>query len=100
MEDVGALICRDQYEHSKSEGPGVTLETLEIEQGYWRAINTSRGNGILPCYNEEACEGGVTGSAGYCAQGYTGPCELNITQPTRQIAMLQAGVADINTRRK
>lgn len=76
MEDAGALVCTAEYEHSTSVGLGVTLQTLDIEDGYWRATNTSRGSDILPCYNEGACGGGVTDSAGYCAEGYTGACEL------------------------
>lgn len=84
VEDVGGMACTAQFEHSQSDGIAVTLETLEIQQGYWRATNTSRSNGILPCYNKEACEGGVTGSAGYCAKGYTGPCEWCIV-PNRRV---------------
>ena len=49
------------------------METLEIDKGYWRATNTSTL--VLPCYNTEACVGGITGSPGYCDDGYDGPCE-------------------------
>ncbi|CAM9568519.1 unnamed protein product, partial [Hapterophycus canaliculatus] len=64
-------ICSDVYEHSTSPGGDVTLETLSIERGYWRATPTSTE--ILACYHAGACLGGITGSSGYCLQGYEGP---------------------------
>lgn len=69
----GSLECVPQLEHATSAGEGVTVETLEIDKGYWRATNTSTL--ILPCYNTEACVGGITGSSGYCDDGYDGPCK-------------------------
>lgn len=52
----------------------MTLDKLFIEPGYWRA--TAFSTDILQCYNADACRGGVTGSAGYCLEGYEGPCEF------------------------
>lgn len=52
---------------------GATLETLEIEPGWYRATNTSIK--IFQCYRENACLGGQTGGEDFCASGYTGPCE-------------------------
>eukprot|EP00752_Nemacystus_decipiens_P012380 g10972.t1 len=63
--------CEAPLEHTTASEPGVTLETLNISRGYWRATNMS--DNILACYNAGACSGGVTGSASYCAPGYTGP---------------------------
>lgn len=60
-------------DHSNSSGGTVTLETLSIEPGYWRA--TASSTEIVPCYHADACLGGVTGTAGYCLEGYEGPCE-------------------------
>lgn len=65
--------CTDVMEHSNSSGGTVTLEELWIEPGYWRATKTSTD--ILACYNEDACLGGVTGSADYCLKGHEGPCK-------------------------
>lgn len=65
--------CQASLEHTTASEPGVTLETLDIDEGYWRATNTS--DKILGCYNMDACIGGVTGAESFCAPGYTGPCE-------------------------
>ncbi|CAN0398759.1 unnamed protein product, partial [Ectocarpus sp. 13 AM-2016] len=46
------------------------LETLHIDEGYWRA--TTKSDNILACYNEDACSGGQTGVDSFCASGYTG----------------------------
>lgn len=65
--------CKASLEHTTASEPGVRLETLNIDEGYWRATNTSEK--ILACYNADACIGGVTGADSFCAPGYTGPCE-------------------------
>ncbi|CAM9817698.1 unnamed protein product, partial [Ectocarpus sp. 12 AP-2014] len=64
-------VCEEPLEHTTAEGPGVTVETLTIARGYWRATNQSEI--ILACYNPDACIGGETGANGYCSPGYTGP---------------------------
>ena len=66
-------VCELPLEHTTAEGPGVTVETLTIARGFWRA--TKQSENILACYNPEACIEGETGSDGYCSPGYTGPCE-------------------------
>ncbi|CAN0255267.1 unnamed protein product [Ascophyllum nodosum] len=64
--------CSDVIEHSTSPGgSNVTLMTLLIDRGYWRATNKSTT--VFECYNEDACKGGLTGSVDYCSEGYTGP---------------------------
>lgn len=65
--------CSHVMDHSTSTGDNVTLETLSIDPGYWRATSSSKE--ILPCYNADACLGGVTNTAGYCLESYEGPCE-------------------------
>ena len=60
-------------EHASSDGGVTTLKELVIDEGYWRATNTSMD--ILECYNNDACDGGVTGMAGFCREGYHGACE-------------------------
>lgn len=65
--------CSDVMNHGTSTGGNVTLETLSIDPGYWRATSSSKE--ILACYNADACLGGVTGTAGYCLESYEGPCE-------------------------
>eukprot|EP00752_Nemacystus_decipiens_P008185 g7321.t1 len=64
-------VCEVPLEHTTAEGSGVTLETLSIARGYWRA--TGKSETILACYNADACIGGRTGEEGYCSPGYTGP---------------------------
>eukprot|EP00752_Nemacystus_decipiens_P012585 g11145.t1 len=64
-------ICESTKAHSTSSGGNTTLEALSIQAGYWRA--TASGTNILACYNADACLGGITGSAGYCLEGYEGP---------------------------
>ena len=59
-------------DHATSSGGNVTLQTLSIERGYWRA--TASSTEVLACYNADACLGGVTGTPGYCLDGYEGPC--------------------------
>ncbi|CAM9804321.1 unnamed protein product, partial [Ascophyllum nodosum] len=64
--------CSAAMEHSTSRGgPNVTLMTLIIDSGYWRATNKSIN--VLECFNQLACNGGLTGSGRYCRDGYTGP---------------------------
>ncbi|CAN0170750.1 unnamed protein product, partial [Ectocarpus sp. 4 AP-2014] len=64
-------LCSDVIPHSMSDGGVVTLETLSIDPGYWRAISSSTE--VLACYNSDACVGGITGATGYCGMGYEGP---------------------------
>lgn len=66
--------CEEAMAHSTSQGGSTTIEQIAIDPGYWRAKASSKV--ILPCYNPDACEGGVTGSSNYCRKGYKGPCEL------------------------
>lgn len=79
MEGNGTQQCIPALENTNSTGADysgmpITLETLTILPGYWRSVATSTT--ILPCWNEDACLGGVTDNANFCASGYTGPCEL------------------------
>eukprot|EP00903_Cladosiphon_okamuranus_P016944 g15619.t1 len=48
---------------------GATLQTLDLEPGYYRTSPTSRD--VLECHREEACIGGNDASQ-YCAEGYQG----------------------------
>lgn len=63
-------LCESVLEHTTSLAADGTLETLDLEPGYWRSSNTSRD--IRECYEADACIGGVQG---VCASGYEGPCE-------------------------
>ena len=58
--------------HATSAGGAATAETISIDRGYWRATLSSTE--VLACYNADACLGGVTGAAGFCLEGYKGPC--------------------------
>eukprot|EP00903_Cladosiphon_okamuranus_P018661 g17175.t2 len=64
-------MCMAVMQHVFSDGGTDTLEVLSIERGYWRATPSSED--ILACYNVDACLGGVTGTSGYCLEGYEGP---------------------------
>ncbi|CAM9601541.1 unnamed protein product, partial [Ectocarpus fasciculatus] len=70
-EPLRVPMCTDLLEHSTSPDGKLTLEALSIQRGYWRATTTSEE--VLACYHPEACLGGVTGTAGYCLEGYQGP---------------------------
>ncbi|CAM9692446.1 unnamed protein product, partial [Ectocarpus sp. 12 AP-2014] len=48
--------CEAPLEHTNAEEPGLTLETLNIDGGYWRT--TTDSDDILACYNPDACRGG------------------------------------------
>ena len=74
MESTGLPTCKALLDHTTTNNTGgITVETLNIEKGYWRATATSQT--ILACYNEDACRGGVTGAEGFCDSGYAGPCK-------------------------
>lgn len=60
-------------EHASSGGGVTTIEELFIHEGYWRA--TANSTNVLECYSRDACRGGVTGTAGFCGEGYQGACE-------------------------
>ena len=54
------------------------METIEVEQGFWRIAPASQE--FLPCplggAEGKACVGGTTSTdkgAGYCREGYEGP---------------------------
>ncbi|CAN0016960.1 unnamed protein product [Ectocarpus fasciculatus] len=64
-------ICEVPLEHTSADEDGLTLETLNIDEGYWRA--TTESVIILACYNADACAGGKTGADSFCASGYQGP---------------------------
>ncbi|CAM9175464.1 unnamed protein product, partial [Hapterophycus canaliculatus] len=61
-------VCFDCPDWNECLDFGFTLETLSIDEGYWRATNDS--DSILACYNPDACSGGQTGSDSFCAVGY------------------------------
>lgn len=63
-------------EHTTSPNVNGTLETLELEPGYWRSSTTSRE--IKECYETDSCVGGTEE---YCAVGYDGPCECECSEP-------------------
>ncbi|CAN0443611.1 unnamed protein product [Pylaiella littoralis] len=63
--------CTDTPAHTASTGDSIVLATIVIDSGYWRATPSSRD--ILACHNPDACLGGETGAADYCAEGYEGP---------------------------
>ena len=65
-----AQLCEPVLEFTTSRTADGTLESLDVEPGYWRSSSTSKE--IRECYHGPACVGG---SEGYCETGYEGPCE-------------------------
>ena len=63
-------VCEPVLDHTTSLSRDGTLQSLELEEGFWRSSPISKD--IRECYEEEACVGGTYD---YCAEGYTGPCE-------------------------
>ena len=57
---------------------GATLQTLDLEPGYYRTSETSRN--VLECHREEACVGGSNASQ-YCAPGYQDACKYPSLTP-------------------
>lgn len=72
-ESLVAPMCTQVMQNAASPGGASTLETISINRGFWRA--TPNSTVVLACYNDKACLGGVTGTSGYCQEGYKGPCE-------------------------
>ena len=50
--------------------PGMSVDTLTLENGFWRTHESSTE--ILQCLNVDHCKGG-NDTAAQCANGYTGP---------------------------
>lgn len=74
QENTSAPNCTDLFSHASSNGGTTTIAGVLIDPEYWRSDNQSTN--VLPCYNPEACRGGLTDDPGYCRLGYKGPCEL------------------------
>ena len=73
-DNTSVPTCAEMFEHAQSKNGSATIEGVIVDPGYWRADNKSEK--VLPCYNPEACRGGLTGDPGYCNDGYQGPCEF------------------------
>ena len=65
--------CRSVIEHTTSSGANGALESLTLQQGFWRSSLTSKE--ILQCYESSACVGGTEE---YCNDGYQGPRECRV----------------------
>lgn len=81
-------VCAAPLDHTSASEPGATLETLEIDEEHWRAMDNSTN--ILACYNPDACGGGVTGAEGFCASGYKGACEGVREEATRLVLVVRS----------
>lgn len=64
-------VCVEQLDNTRTNGGDTDISSLEIESGYWRATQTSTN--VLMCFNEDACQGGISGDEDYCKTGYEGP---------------------------
>ena len=81
--------CEYASTDCREVGAGVTLETLPLKQGYWRA--SARSDLLRLCFSD-FCEGGSEGSCvpggycnGYCAEHHAGPfCELCVVGFTKR----------------
>lgn len=78
--------CEVPLEHTSADKNGLTLETLNIDEGYWRA--TIESVIILACFNVDACRGGETGVDLFCAAGYQGPCERNVEEVCTSLLLM------------
>lgn len=72
-------LCTTTFAHAWSGGGATTIQEVMVDAGYWRATKDSTE--VLPCYNVDACVGGITGDLKNCAMGYEGPCKLSRTAP-------------------
>ncbi|KAG5187595.1 hypothetical protein JKP88DRAFT_307196 [Tribonema minus] len=60
---------------------GATFDALRLRAGYWVAALGLQQSDVVPCFNADACRGGlpladatqVNTTDGYCAEGYMGP---------------------------
>lgn len=68
-------FCESAPTGSSAPYVGTTVQTLELDAGYYRVSNLSRV--VFECHNKQACKGGANVDD-YCAEGYTGPCECNV----------------------
>jgi len=68
-------LCEEiSEEGTDCEEEGATLESLPLEEGFWRTTSTSTD--IRACIVKEACVGG-TEAGKYCAEGHEGPyCDV------------------------
>ncbi|CAN0158408.1 unnamed protein product, partial [Ascophyllum nodosum] len=64
-------FCSQAIKNTNSPGGLTTVELVMIDPGYWRA--TLSDQEVLPCYNTDACLGGLTGATDFCLEGYQGP---------------------------
>lgn len=75
-EETAVPVCDVVPTGSKSaDVGGTTLETLELNPGYYRTSN--RSHVVLECFRESSCLGGIDPNS-YCADGYDGPCETEM----------------------
>jgi hypothetical protein len=58
---------------------GVSTASIALQQGLWRP--TLQSATVYQCWNADACTGGrgVQSVQDYCATGYEGPCELQLS---------------------
>ncbi|CAN0193529.1 unnamed protein product, partial [Ascophyllum nodosum] len=71
MDETTVPVCVVVPEGVRTTGdPGMTIETLSLTSGFYRASYQSRE--VLKCHRKEACMGGSDASR-YCAKGYAGP---------------------------
>ncbi|CAM9706213.1 unnamed protein product [Ascophyllum nodosum] len=61
-------VCEPVLMHTTSPSADGTLESLEVQRGFWRSSSTSKD--VRECYQMDACIGGAEH---YCASGRTGP---------------------------
>lgn len=74
VDDISsAPICLDALARTTANESGTTVETLSVDEGYWRVTRSSTT--ILACYNPDACGGGQTGTETFCSDGYSGACK-------------------------
>eukprot|EP00904_Undaria_pinnatifida_P012520 jgi/Undpi1/8399/HiC_scaffold_25.g10867.m1 len=71
VEIDGLPVCEEVPSGATASSKGTTVETLSLEEGYYRTSNTSHA--VLECYQKSACLGGIAVGDSSCASGYKGP---------------------------
>lgn len=67
--------CEELPTGAKAVSSGTTVESITLEEGYYRTSNESHV--ILECHRRGACVGGVDAN-NYCAAGFEGPCKCSV----------------------
>jgi len=90
------IECEEMMEGAADNTPRATLAELPLEEGFWRATDSSLE--VKSCMVPEACVGGNS-TEEYCREGHTGPycnvCEDNYSKDVFGLCNSCAGEGDM-----